>query len=173
MTITQNARSVELDRELLAHILAPITTSRRKLHRGRVLDAWSALAHVEPTDVALAEHLDAALTVPERRVVALRVTRMLPRALAARGLSLSAAELDELEAAASAKASELTLAFHEEMICEPAALAMAHTPPARVDAVREHLDGCRGCRAEFVARVAHVMRHAGSLVEPDRPTPVP
>jgi len=89
----------------------------------------------------------------------------MPAGLAAQALGLSVEELLEHEGSARAKATELTLAFHEEMICEPAALAEADSPEARLEAVTAHVAGCRACRAEFGARVKQVLRSAGELGE--------
>ena len=79
------------------------------------------------------------------------------------GEHLEGSLADDDRLGAAAKAVELTLAFHEEMICEPAALAQADGPEARREAVRGHVAGCRSCRAEFAARVAVVLRHAGTI----------
>ena len=164
-------RSPELDRELLDRLLSAAGASRPRLERRRVLEAWSQIERVEPSDVALAEHLESGLGEQELRVIELRVTRMVPRKLAAQALGISEDELAQLEDSACVKATELSLAFHEEMICEPAALAEADTPEARRSAVREHVASCRSCRAEFAARVALVLRHAGSLAPPGTPAP--
>jgi hypothetical protein len=158
----------ELDHELLDQILAAVPAARPRHDRRRVLDAWAALEQAEPTDLALSEHLETELSPDERSVLAIRAARMVPRPLAAPALGRPPEELARLEAAAAVKAVALTLAYHEAMICEPAALAEADSPGARRDAVRGHLATCRSCRAEFAARVAHVLRHAGGLAATGR-----
>jgi hypothetical protein len=165
-------RSCKLDRELLDEILGAIGSTGPRLDRRRVLEAWAKIDRAEPADVALAEHLEADLTTEESQAIALRAARMVPRALAARALGRSEAELAELEAAAAGKAAALTLSYHEDMICEPAALAQADSPQQRTEAVQGHISACRWCRAEFGARVAVVLRHAGALAEPTAPIAV-
>ena len=115
------------------------------------------------SDGALAEHLHAQLTPDELRVVELVAGQGVSVRQAAATLALTEADVADLQSAAESKAIELTLAFHDDMICEPAALAEAGSDEERLSAVAEHVKRCRSCRVEFGDRVATVVRRAGEL----------
>jgi hypothetical protein len=136
-----------------------------------VAEGDEVVAPIEPeaslSDIALAEHLHAQLTPEEERVVELMARGLSARQVAAT-VELSVERVAEVETDAEEKAIQLTLAFHDDMICEPAALAQADGPAERIDAVAEHVRRCRPCRVEFGERIATVLRHAGELVEPER-----
>jgi hypothetical protein len=154
----QTAAHVTISRLASSHIA--------KLDRGRLITAAPMIDSVEPADIALAEHLDPLLTREELLAAALRFARALPARAAASALNLTVSELKELEESAWNKAAELTLAYHEDMICEPAALSGADRPDLRVSAVREHISTCRSCRSEFNERVGLVLAHTGAMLDP-------
>jgi hypothetical protein len=122
-----------------------------------------------PADVALGEHLYGVLDYEELLFAALSAARKLTQGHTARLLNLEAIEIRRLEETARAKAAELTLAYYDEQICEPAALARADRPAARTEAVREHLERCSRCRREFDKRAWAVLAESGRMVAPIPP----
>jgi hypothetical protein len=154
----QTAAHVTVARLASAHIA--------KQDRSRLVTATALIDRSEPADLALAEHLDPLLTREELVAVALRFARALPTRAAAEALNLLVIELKELEESAWNKAAELTLAYHEDQICEPAALSAADRPDLRLDAVRAHVESCRLCRSEFNERVGLVLAHTGAMLDP-------
>jgi hypothetical protein len=159
----------DLRRRLLAgHVkLAQLASGHVALYdRQLLLTAPPRSEAVLPADHALAEHLHAVLDEDELLVAAVRGARKVPSRIAARALNLGPAELRELERSGLAKAAEMTLAYHENMICEPAALSQADTPAQRSPAVQAHLEFCRSCNSEFWDRAALVLAHAGSMLTP-------
>lgn len=131
-----------------------------------LLTAAPRLDAIVPADLALAEHLHAALEEETLLAAALRAARKVPSRVAARALNLAPDELRDLERAGMAKAAEMTVAYHESMICEPAAMSQADKPAMRTRAVQQHLEVCRSCNAEFWERVELVLAHAGSMLAP-------
>ena len=117
-------------------------------------------------DHAIAEHLHARLEHEELMVIALRAGRGIGRKVAASALNLELGELDELERSAQVKAGRMVIAYHDEHICEPAALSAADNPAAVEAAVRSHLAGCGSCRREFGLRVWSVLAETGAIVRP-------
>src|SRR5439155_26575479 len=89
---------------------------RARRDHARALAALTGTAAEEPGDTALAEHLAATLDSP--------------------------GALGDADSSMIAVAVELTLAYHESMICEPAALAQALDPHDRADAVHGHTRAC-------------------------------
>lgn len=154
----QTAAHVTVARLASAHIA--------KLDRSRLISAPALIERAEPADLALAEHLDPLLTREELLVAALRFARSLPAGAAAGSLNLELAELRELEESAWEKATDLVLVYHEDAICEPAALSSADHPAGRADAVRAHTVSCRACRSEFNERVGLVLAHTGAMLDP-------
>jgi hypothetical protein len=135
---------------------------REALLRADVVVSIEDRDHVEH---AMAEHLHAMLEPEELLVVALRAGRGLDRQLVAACLNLALDELDEVERGARVKCSRMVIAYHDEHICEPAALSAADTPAAVAAAVRAHLAGCRSCRKEFEERVWRVLAETGAIVK--------
>jgi hypothetical protein len=113
------------------------------------------------------------LELEELLVAALRAARGLTPQQTAQILNLERHELRHLEEATLRKSVDLTLTYHHELICEPAALSGADRPAARTAAVHEHIDGCRACRQEFAERVWMVLAQAGSIVRPMPPLASP
>jgi hypothetical protein len=157
----------ERSREIAAHVtVARLAGSHiARIDRTRLLGGPVAIV-ADPPELALSQHVHGRLTPEELLATALLVTRRLPPRLCARALNLTVGELHELERSGREKARELTLAYHEDLICEPAALAHADRPALRAAAVREHLASCRSCRSELEDRVRVVLAHAGALVDP-------
>jgi hypothetical protein len=131
-----------------------------------LLTAALRLEAIVPADHALAEHLHASLDEETLLAAALRRSRRVPFRVAARALNLATDELRDLERTGMEKAAQLTLGFHESMLCEPAALSQADKPALRTLAVQQHLEVCGRCNSEFWERAAHVLAHAGAMLVP-------
>jgi hypothetical protein len=116
-------------------------------------------------DATLGEYLLDELAPHEQQVVAAIYAHRRSERQTARELDLPAHAVRALRTEARAKAREQTLPFAESMLCEPAALAQAHTPAARREAVADHVSSCRACRAEFEQRVDRVLAAAGQMSE--------
>jgi hypothetical protein len=155
-------------RMLAGHVkLAQLASSELALLDQRVLLTVPPRAGaIVPADLALAEHLHAALDEEELLAAALRAARKIPKRVAARALNLSPAELRDLESAGMEKSARMTLDYHESMICEPAALSEVDKPALRTRAVQQHLEFCRTCNSEFWERAALVLAHAGAMLAP-------
>jgi len=152
-------------RQIAAHVtLAQLVGSHLADAESESLLQSASARTGDHTERALGEHLHAWLEPEELLVAALRADRLVERRAAAAALNLTVDELSELELSARAKASDMTVAYHAELICEPAALSAADSPSAASAAVRAHLATCRSCRREFDERVWSVVAEAGALV---------
>jgi hypothetical protein len=169
-TAVRSVAARELPDDDSRMIAAHVTVARlagshmARIDRSALLHAPSAAAESGPAERALAEHLHARLEPEELLVASLCAARSVPVKQAATALNLDRDELQDLLESALGKAAELTLAYHDEQICEPAALSSAANPAAAAAAVSEHLRGCRSCHAEFEQRVWLVVSQAGAIV---------
>jgi hypothetical protein len=165
----------ERDRLIAAHVTVARLVGAQLAHddAGSLLQVDAVAREAEPAEQALAEHLHARLEPEQLLVAALHGAHGLSPRQAAQALALHEDELQTLLQSALQIASELTLAYHDELICEPAVLSAAHHPAAVTAAVREHLAGCRSCRAEYEQRVWTVLSLAGAIVKPLPPLRAP
>lgn len=158
----------EPERALVAHVtVARLAGSHlARLDPEGLSLAGEPAAPGNPADVALGEYLYGILDYEELLFAALSAARGLTQGHTARLLNLETIDIRRLDAAARRKASELTIAYYDEQICEPAALARADRPAARTEAIRVHLEKCGKCRREFEARAWAVLRESGRMVAP-------
>lgn len=155
-------------RALAGHVKLALLASERlaEVDQRLLLTAAPRLDAIVPADHALAEHLHAALDEETLLAAAVRKARKVPFRVAARAMNLAVDELRDLEHAGMETAAQMTLGYHESMLCEPAALSQADKPALRAMAVQQHLEVCRPCNSEFWERAAHVLAHAGAMLEP-------
>jgi hypothetical protein len=155
-------------RVLVGHVKLALLASEHlaQVDQRLLLTAAPRLDAIVPADHALAEHLHAALDEETLLAAAVRKARKVPFRIAARALNLAVDELRDLERAGMETAAQMTLGYHESMICEPAALSQADRPGLRTMAVQQHLEVCRPCNREFWERAEHVLAHAGAMLAP-------
>lgn len=153
-----------LDRDLAHQLLAVIAAPAHPRAVRRALRAWQAIEREAFGDIALGEHLAAGLDRDERDVVILRTLAGECRERAALALGVGLDPLVDREHSACLKAATLTLRYHDNLICEPAALASSVGHAQREEAVAGHLAACGRCGTEFAARTANVLHHAARFI---------
>ena len=157
------------DRELAGQLLEVIGADSGKRQVTRAVNAWLAIEREAPGDIALGEHLAAGLEQRERRVMIFRVLHGECRERTGVQLGIEAPVVVDLEHGACLKAATLTVRYHDNLICEPAALAVAVGHKQREEAVSHHLADCPRCAPEFAARTANVLHHAARFITEREP----
>ncbi len=160
-----------LDHELAHQLLEVIAADSGKRATTRAVRAWLRIEREAFGDIALGEHLAAGLDERERHVVVFRTLRGESRERTALALELDPELVVDLEHNACLKAATLTHRYHDNLICEPADLAVAVGHGQREEVVARHLSRCARCGPEFAARAANVMHHCARFIverEPQR-----
>jgi hypothetical protein len=155
---------VWLDRDMTYQLLETIGAASGRRAVAKAVHAWQTIEREAPGDIALGEHLAAGLDHRERYVVIHRTLRGEGRERSATALGIDPGVIVDVEHSACLKAATLTCRYHDNLICEPAELAVAVGQTQREEAVAGHLSSCSRCGPEFAARVANVLHHAARFM---------
>jgi hypothetical protein len=156
--------AVWLDREMAYQLLEVIGADSGRRAITKTVYAWQTIEREAFGDIALGEHLAAGLDSRERCVTIFRTLHGEGRDRTAVQLALEPVAIVDIEHSACLKAATLTCRYHDNLICEPAELAVAVGQKQREDAVARHLSSCSRCGPEFAARVANVLHHAARFI---------